>query len=126
MCNYYYLHHHHMPPCNRDIDMVVHYVFCKRASTDASGSKQPCNKLQYDETQNIDYNDPCASGGCLASPDCSSGACRLAELDGRWRCCQCNRGGNEHRWCRHRMRGSPDTFCYHVCCAKCQADPKKR
>jgi len=126
MCQYYYLHHHHMPPCMRDIDMVVHYVFCKYAMTDSAGNKMPCGNLQYDDTQNIDYNDPCATGGCLSSPDCSSGGCRLVELGGRWICCSCRRGGNSGRWCRHRMRGSPDTFCYHVCCTECQPDAKKR
>ncbi|KAK1756949.1 hypothetical protein QBC47DRAFT_173604 [Echria macrotheca] len=125
MCHYYYLHHHHMPPCTRDIDMVVHYVFCPYATTDASGSV-PCANLEFDSSQNVDYTDPCAMGGCLASPDCSSGKCRLEELNGCWVCCQCKRGGNQSLWCRHRMRGSPDTFCYHTCCESCQPDFKKR
>lgn len=82
----------------------------------------PCSNLYFDPSQSVDYSDPCASGGCLASPNCSSGACRLEQLNGRWTCCLCGRGGNRYRWCRHRMRRSPDTFCYHVCCGDCTAD----
>jgi hypothetical protein len=168
MCTYYYLHHHHISPCTRDIDIVVHYVFCPAASTipvqaadysspfiatstastpvlraenrgenfpattsSATSESQdqsqtpvqtPCSKLYFDPSQSVDYNDPCASGGCLASPDCSSGACRLEQLNGHWACCRCGQGGNRYRWCRHRMRRSPDTFCYHVCCGDCTAD----
>ncbi|KAK0636395.1 hypothetical protein B0T17DRAFT_80562 [Bombardia bombarda] len=122
MCTYYYLHHHHVSPCNRDIDMVVHYYFCTAALVDPStGSKHPCNNVQYDHTQNVDYTNPCATGGCLASPDCSSGGCRLEQLNGRWTCCKCRRGGNQYRWCHHRSRKSPDTFCYHVVCNDCKA-----
>jgi hypothetical protein len=82
----------------------------------------PCGDVDFDQALSVDYMDPCATGGCLASPECSSGGCRLEQLDGRWTCCQCGRGGNEYRWCRHRMRKSPDTFCYHVCCVDCRAD----
>jgi hypothetical protein len=155
MCTYYYLHHHHISPCTRDIDIVVHYVFCPAANTvsaqsaDCSGPftatkaenttwsspgttnisgtqdplpPTPCSNLYFDPSQSVDYSDPCASGGCLASPDCSSGACRLEQLNGRWTCCRCGQRGNRYRWCRHRMRRSPDTFCYHVCCGDCAAD----
>ncbi|KAB5550874.1 hypothetical protein GE09DRAFT_153005 [Coniochaeta sp. 2T2.1] len=156
MCTYYYLHHHHISPCTRDIDIVVHYVFCSAAgtatpqstdhsspfspssaasapaasaksdTTTTSNSSQavqtPCSNLYFDPSQSVDYSDPCASGGCLASPDCSSGACRLDQLNGRWTCCRCGQGGNRYRWCRQRMRRSPDTFCYHVCCGGCTAD----
>lgn len=165
MCTYYYLHHHHIPPCTRDIDIVVHYVFCPAAgtvppqSTDtsrpffaasttaakpgdtvdpstaicasasqdpshagAAAVQTPCSNLYFDPSQSVDYSDPCASGGCLTSPDCSSGACRLEQLNGRWTCCRCGQGGNRFRWCRQRMRRSPDTFCYHVCCGDCTAD----
>ncbi|KAK0727484.1 hypothetical protein B0T26DRAFT_637442 [Lasiosphaeria miniovina] len=124
MCTWSYLHHHHLYPCTREIDMVVHYAFCRSAPVDTAGSQLPCDNLTYDHTQAVDYNNPCATGGCLASPDCSSGACRLEQLNGRWICCQCNRGANEYRWCRHRRRGSPDTFCYHVCCAGCREDSR--
>ncbi|GAB1314805.1 hypothetical protein MFIFM68171_05015 [Madurella fahalii] len=127
MCTYEYLHHHHLPPCPRPIDIVVHYTYCPNSTIDSlTGSPQPCDAPQFDETaaqQHVDYNDPCATGGCLVSPDCSSGGCRLAQLGGRWRCCQCGGKGNEYRWCCHRQRTSPDTFCYHVCCAECRADP---
>jgi len=63
----------------------------------------PCGDVDFDQALSVDYMDPCATGGCLASPECSSGGCRLEQLDGRWTCCQCGRGGNEYRWCRHRM-----------------------
>ncbi|KAK4211047.1 hypothetical protein QBC37DRAFT_427801 [Rhypophila decipiens] len=126
MCTYHYLHHHHVSPCTRDIDMVVHYSFCPDATIDSStGSQMPCDNVQYDYTQTVDYTDPCATGGCLTSPDCSSGGCRLEQLNGRWKCCKCGRGGNEYRWCCHRMRNSPDTFCYHVCCSNCKPHPIK-
>jgi hypothetical protein len=150
MCTYYYLHHHHTEACGRAIDIVVHYVFCSAATTasapcsesftsasatsttsggtttsqssDGQPIRVPCANLYFDPSQSVDYNNPCATGGCLASPDCTSGACRLVELNGHWKCCRCGRGGNRYRWCRHRMRRSPDTFCYHVCCAECTAD----
>lgn len=59
---------------------------------------------------------------CLTSAQCASGACRLADLGGRWTCCRCRRGGNALRWCAHPMRGVPDTMCYHVVCQGCRAD----
>ncbi|KAK4162799.1 hypothetical protein QBC43DRAFT_73241 [Cladorrhinum sp. PSN259] len=124
MCTYFYLHHHHIPPCVHTVDMVVHYIYCADATIDSAGNRQACDNPQFDHTQSVDYNDPCATGGCLVSADCTSGACRLEQLNGRWVCCQCNGRGNESRWCRHRMRNSPDTFCYHVCCSGCVADTK--
>ncbi|EFX00711.1 hypothetical protein CMQ_7713 [Grosmannia clavigera kw1407] len=112
-----------MPPCQREIDFVVHYGYCEAAPMDPStGQRVPCEKLFFDQSQSVDYNEPCASGGCLASPDCSSGTCRLAQLNGVWMCCQCRRGGNVYPWCGHRMRSSPDTLCYHVCCERCEPD----
>lgn len=35
------------------------------------------------------------------SPDCESGACRLALLGGWWVCCQCGGRGNDLTWCRY-------------------------
>ncbi|KAK7906386.1 hypothetical protein PG985_016392 [Apiospora marii] len=70
----------------------------------------------------FDYNDPCATGGCLYSPGCGSGQCRLEQLGGRWVCCRCRRGGNSFRWCAHPMRRVPDTLCYHTVCLGCWAD----
>ncbi|KAG7289409.1 hypothetical protein NEMBOFW57_005780 [Staphylotrichum longicolle] len=86
----------------------------------------PCENTVFDDDSaqvQVDTSNPCASGGCLPSPDCSSGGCRLAQLGGRWACCLCGGRGNEYRWCQHQMRTSPDTFCYHVCCEGCWADP---
>jgi hypothetical protein len=42
-----------------------------------------------------------ATGGCLMSPDCESGACRLTLLGGRWMCCQCGGRGNGETWCEY-------------------------
>ncbi len=126
MCTYYYLHRHHTPPCRRPIDYVLHYGFCHMATRDGAaagaGGLLPCAALVFDPGQSVDCGNPCALGGCTPSPDCSSGACRLADLNGVWICCQCRRGGNLFRWCGHRMRSSPDTLCYHVCCQSCEPD----
>ncbi|KAK4040200.1 hypothetical protein C8A01DRAFT_15883 [Parachaetomium inaequale] len=127
MCIWSYSHHHHLPPCTQPIEMVVNYQYCDFASTDpVTGVTQPCEQAFFGDDaalmNQVDYNDPCATGGCLLSPDCESGGCRLAQLGGRWACCQCGGRANEHRWCQHRMRTSPDTFCYHTCCDGCRAD----
>jgi len=114
MCNFYYLHLHHLDTCTRRIEFVVNYDFCASAVVDPATSQQkPCQALFYDHGRSgvLDYDNPCASGGCLASPDCSSGACRLEQLNGRWLCCRCGRGGNTQNWCRHPLKRSPDTFC---------------
>jgi hypothetical protein len=82
-----------LPPCPRPIDMVVHYSYCPDAIATSDGGLLPCNNpAQWDETTQAammvglagDYDDPCATGGCLVSPDCSSGGCRVGELGGRW------------------------------------------
>lgn len=127
MCTYYYLHHHHMYPCNRDIEFFIHYVYCAAATFDESSRIQyACPNISDHAQQNgspgVDFNNPCASGGCLASPDCSLGRCRLQELNGLWKCCQCGLGGNRYPCCHHPMRKSPDTLCYHQCCQGCEAD----
>ncbi|KAJ0165297.1 hypothetical protein CTA2_11702 [Colletotrichum tanaceti] len=93
------------------------------AGKDSDGEFQlPCERVFYDPVQSIDVDNPCAAGGCLISPDCSSGNCRLQELNGQWICCQCNRGSNSLRWCRQKMKKSPDTFCYHRVCPNCTSD----
>ncbi|KAI0140301.1 hypothetical protein BJ166DRAFT_115451 [Pestalotiopsis sp. NC0098] len=90
--------------------------------------QQPCAALIYAPEYNmadgsmIDYANPCATGGCLVSPGCTAGSCRLEDLGGRWICCQCFRGGNTFRWCAHPMKKVPDTMCYHVVCEHCCAD----
>lgn len=127
MCTYCYLHHHHVPPCTRAPDIVVHWDFCpnavKNPSRSSNGTKTlPCGQNHFDFVGSIDADNPCASGGCLVSPTCSSGTCRLEALGGRWRCCVCERGGNGLTWCGHKMRASPDTFCYHRVCERCTTD----
>lgn len=88
--------------------------------------QQPCASLtyasDYSSSEMIDYNNPCATGGCLLSSECTSGQCRLEDLGGRWVCCHCCRGGNTFRWCAHPMRKVPDTMCYHKVCEGCWAD----
>ncbi|UNI17788.1 hypothetical protein JDV02_004107 [Purpureocillium takamizusanense] len=64
----------------------------------------------------------CSLGKCLISVECSTGACRVEDLGGRWACCACGRGGNAYTTCTNRKVGSPDTFCYHNVCAACTAD----
>ncbi|KAH6687009.1 hypothetical protein EV126DRAFT_349653 [Verticillium dahliae] len=126
MCIYYYLHHHHVSPCRRAIDYVVHYEFCPDAVWDSEGKNGvPCDCSFYDQAQSVDYSNPCATSGCLVSPDCSSGTCRLQDLGGCWICCQCQRGNNVLRWCGHKMRKSPDTFCYHRACEGCTQDTRE-
>ncbi|SPQ21340.1 f20513cf-f3a1-40d5-a72e-6fe5cc121e85 [Thermothielavioides terrestris] len=100
--------------------MVVHYNYCPDATTDpTTGATQPCERTTFGDgdasllNNQVDYNDPCATGGCLLSPECTSGLCRLAQLGGRWACCACGGRANEQRWCRQRPPASPDTFCYH-------------
>lgn len=120
----------HIPPCTRDINWELHYVYCQSATWDATGKQVACpDTYEHDQqAQNscIDFSDPCASGGCLASPDCSLGVCRLEELNGQWICCRCGLGGNKYRFCRHPMKRSPDTLCYHVCCWECQPDSGRK
>lgn len=127
MCTYYYLHHHHMPPCTRDIEFVIHYVYCSAATIDESSQTwHACANITYHDQQHgnpgIDFNNPCASGGCLASPACSLGRCRLEELNKLWICCQCGLGGNRYPCCHHPMKRSPDALCYHQCCQYCLPD----
>lgn len=105
MCTYYYLHYHHLAPCTRDVEYAVHYSFCPNAIPDISSAnppssvntgvtehgeqwiQQPCEGLtyapEYSPVEGVDYNSPCATGGCLVSHKCSSGGCRLEDLGGR-------------------------------------------
>ncbi|KAK4249848.1 hypothetical protein C7999DRAFT_29717 [Corynascus novoguineensis] len=127
MCYWSYAHHHHLPPCTQPIEMVVNYNYCENAVVDpVTGEAQPCKYTYFGDDaamiNQVDYDDPCATGGCLISPSCESGECRLAQLGGRWACCRCGGRANEYRWCQHRLRASPDTFCYHVCCEACTPD----
>ncbi|KAL2201909.1 hypothetical protein CC79DRAFT_188527 [Sarocladium strictum] len=125
MCVVSYLHHHHVSPCQRAISYSTEYTYCPSAILNPLTSQvlSPCAALYLDPQQSLGHRNSCgAPGGCLVSPECSSGACRLRDLNGRWWCCQCRRGGNVTRWCQHKKRGSPDTFCYHVVCYNCTRD----
>lgn len=64
----------------------------------------------------------CDMAGCLISPRCSAGSCRLEDLGGRWKCCRCERGANLFTTCVHPMKNIPDTLCYHIVCQECQPD----
>ncbi|KAK8137350.1 hypothetical protein PG984_005290 [Apiospora sp. TS-2023a] len=88
----------------------------------SSSLTSPTNTASSSSATVFDYNDPCATGGCLVSQGCGSGQCRLEQLGGRWVCCRCRRGGNTFRWCAHPMRRVPDTLCYHQVCLGCRAD----
>ncbi|KAH8879561.1 hypothetical protein GQ53DRAFT_705552 [Thozetella sp. PMI_491] len=125
MCTYYWLHSHHTPPCTRPIETELRYAYCNQAVFDpVTGQTTPCsNEVSDDVDGYFDFENPCSSGSCLPSGKCSSGGCRLEDLNGQWTCCRCKRGGNKYTSCRHRMRSAPDTFCYHVCCLECKADP---
>lgn len=144
MCTYYYLHYHHLAPCTRDIEYAVHYSFCPNsapvtlslsppssvgASNVENGEQwiqQPCEALtyapEYNSIEGLDYNNPCVTGGCLISQQCSTGSCRLEDVGGCWICCQCNRGGNTLRWCIRPMKKIPDALCYHSICQNCRPD----
>ncbi len=119
---------HHIPPCTRPTETEPRYVYCPQATTDATTKEQQaCGSQTYDDSQGwFDFDNPCSSSPCLLSTKCSAGGCRLEQLSGRWKCCRCQRGGNGYTHCQQPMRSSPDTFCYHVCCADCGADPVAR
>jgi hypothetical protein len=141
MCTYYYLHYHHVEPCSRGVDWELQYRYCPRSTVAPASSSPlshqfsgeepqtvqvPCDELTHapecNPNEGIDYDDPCANGGCLMSQQCTSGGCRLEDLNGRWFCCRCTRGGNTFSSCFHPMRRVPDTLCYHTVCQSCWAD----
>ena len=62
------------------------------SASDRIPALQPCDSLSFDPSQSVDCTDPCATGGCLVSPDCTSGNCRLRDVGGRWTCCRCGEG----------------------------------
>ena len=123
MCICYMLHQHHLAECPRPLSYVLTYTYCPAAYINPATHEamSPCPLVLFEPAISEDQ-DPCAIGGCLLSPDCASGACRLQDLNGQWVCCKCRRGGNMSKWCRHRRKGSPDTFCYHNICSDCKAD----
>ncbi|KAH6953031.1 hypothetical protein DER45DRAFT_542188 [Fusarium avenaceum] len=85
MCITNYLHYHHIPPCPRPIRYSYHYIFCASASYDpiTSHPLAPCGSITSSSPGgNID--DPCTMSQCLVDQGCRSGACRLADLNGRY------------------------------------------
>ncbi|KAK8124007.1 hypothetical protein PG999_003925 [Apiospora kogelbergensis] len=122
------------PP--QDYDPVTGQATTTNANTNSHSSHRHSNNTTSHSNSNssnsnnggggseavFDYNNPCATGGCLVSQGCGSGQCRLEQLGGRWVCCRCRRGGNAFRWCAHPMRRVPDTLCYHTVCLGCWAD----
>ncbi|KND89361.1 hypothetical protein TOPH_05982 [Tolypocladium ophioglossoides CBS 100239] len=124
MCISSVLHHHHVPPCPRPLAFVTHCLYCPDATVNPLTSEvvAPCANVVYTPDHGVNYDDPCSTGGCIVSPQCSTGTCRLQDLGGRWVCCACRRGGNVYRTCTNRKVGSPDTFCYHDVCQTCKPD----
>jgi hypothetical protein len=123
MCTYRYIHYHHTPLCHKPIDFSSHFEFCKRATKGVEGcGRQPCAKIYQQQELKIDVNNPCGTSTCMKSLKCSSGSCRLQELNGLWRCCRCRLGMNTRLWCQNVMANCPDTFCYHVICFTCTSD----
>lgn len=147
MCQWSVLHHHHIPPCPRPLISVSHYLYCPDAALDPSTGEPtaPCSNVVFTPATSAEttaaaasaaaggwtwHENPsaagspvyCSLGKCLVSAECSTGACRLEDLGGRWACCACGRGGNAYTTCTNLKVGSPDTFCYHNVCAACTAD----
>ncbi|KAJ6441306.1 AP-2 complex subunit mu-1 [Purpureocillium lavendulum] len=151
MCQWSLLHHHHIPPCPRPLTSAGHYLYCPDAAVDPSTGEPiaPClNAVFTPATATADATAAaaaaaattggwdeggvamagaaqprsCPLGKCLVSTRCSTGACRVEDLGGRWACCACGRGGNAYTTCTNRKAGSPDTFCYHNVCATCTPD----
>ncbi|KAK5996134.1 hypothetical protein PT974_04562 [Cladobotryum mycophilum] len=96
MCLFSYIHYHHQSPCTRAPSLVIHYSYCTAAPVDpVTNETHPCPSAALDpahsahqrnnDNDNDDNNiNPCERGNCLISPVCSSGACRLQDLNGRW------------------------------------------
>ncbi|GJN71146.1 hypothetical protein PLIIFM63780_006526 [Purpureocillium lilacinum] len=126
---------------------ISHYLYCPDAAVDPSTGEPtaPCANVVFTPATSAEttaaaasaaaggwtwHENPsaagspvcCSLGKCLVSAECSTGACRLEDLGGRWACCACGRGGNAYTTCTNLKVGSPDTFCYHNVCAACTAD----
>ncbi|KAL7786589.1 hypothetical protein V8C43DRAFT_317330 [Trichoderma afarasin] len=123
MCQYSFIHYHHQHPCTHPSSLVPRYSYCPAAAINpATNQYSPCPATTVFASPEDTGENPCARGNCLISPACSSGTCRLQDLNGRWVCCKCKRGGNIYRSCHHRKKGCPDTFCYHDICENCTPD----
>ncbi|CAF3611412.1 unnamed protein product, partial [Fusarium graminearum] len=84
MCIANYIHYHHMPPCTRPIIYSYHYTFCAAAHYDpiTSHPLEPCDSVSTSSPYG-DLNDPCSMSQCMVDRRCSSGECRLKDLNGR-------------------------------------------
>ncbi|KAL9471901.1 hypothetical protein ACSS6W_009842 [Trichoderma asperelloides] len=123
MCQYSYIHYHHQYPCTHPSSLVPRYSYCSEAALNpATNHYSPCAATTVLPSPEATGENPCERGSCLISPACSSGTCRLQDLNGRWICCKCKRSGNIYRTCQQRKRGCPDTFCYHDICESCTPD----
>ncbi|WZH47622.1 uncharacterized protein QYS62_008778 [Fusarium acuminatum] len=123
MCIANYLHYHHIPPCPRPIRYSYHYVFCASASYDpvTSHPLAPCGSIST-SSPGGHIDDPCTMSQCLVDQGCRSGACRLADLNGRWVCCVCGRAGNSGYQCFNVRSAQTMTFCMHQICENCSED----
>ncbi|QPC76590.1 hypothetical protein HYE68_007342 [Fusarium pseudograminearum] len=85
MCITNYIHYHHIPPCTRPITYSYHYTFCAAARYDpiTSHPLEPCDSVSTSSPYG-DLNDPCSMSQCMVDRRCSSGACRLEDLNGRF------------------------------------------
>ncbi|CEI65978.1 unnamed protein product [Fusarium venenatum] len=83
MCIANYIHYHHIPPCDRPITYSYHYTFCAAARYDPITSQplDPCGSVSSSSPYG-DLNDPCSMSQCMVDRRCSSGECRLEDLNG--------------------------------------------
>ncbi|KAH7254200.1 uncharacterized protein BKA55DRAFT_355882 [Fusarium redolens] len=117
MCIAHYLHYHHVPPCYRPTGLNYYYSYCAAAYYDPVTSQPlaPCGSVST-SSPGGDLNDPCTMSQCLIDPGCRSGACRLVDLNGQWKCCMCGRRGNLSYQCFNAR--SADSDAVDVCRCK--------
>ena len=123
MCIAHYLHYHHVPPCYRPTGLNYYYSYCAAAHYDPVTSQPlaPCDSVST-SSPGGDLNDPCTMSQCLIDPGCRSGACRLADLNGQWKCCMCGRRENFDYQCFNARSADVRMYCTHQVCENCTAD----
>ncbi|KAH6603149.1 hypothetical protein Trco_007924 [Trichoderma cornu-damae] len=89
MCQYSYVHYHHQYPCTHPSSLIPRYSYCPAAAINpATNQYTPCPATTIFPSPEATGENPCARGNCLISPACSSGTCRLQDLNGKWVCCK--------------------------------------
>ncbi|KAK7212914.1 hypothetical protein V2G26_020092 [Clonostachys chloroleuca] len=121
MCTGQPVLYHHIAPCTRAPSYSISYAYCPYAVRDPATLRivATCPNVIHIPSSAPLGTAPWPPGCLIVSPECSSGLCRLEDLDGAWVCCRCQRSGNTHVYCLQPKRGSPDTFCYHRVCQGC-------